>query len=243
MTDLATMLWKEFAEFLGNRRSLRVFAIAVGIFGLLPTLGAARHIPPPLRDVVLPMYVLVACAIVVAQTAPDLVLRERTGHSLEYLLASRLSDGAIFGGKVITAAVMGCVAALLTVALQIVSLNLHGGGGTVGAATAGGIQWLYLASPQGRLLAFLGPVLLAAYLATVGTFVALRVGDQRAAYMVTMLSVGVLVLPFVLKLITPHVTLGWMEGAALVFAVLDLILVGLGIGLFRRERLVLYLQD
>ena len=99
MSDLATMLWKEFAEFLGNRRSLRVFAIAVGIFGLLPTLGAARHIPPPVRDVVLPMYVLVACAIVVAQTAPDLVLRERTGHSLEYLLASRLSDGAIFGGK------------------------------------------------------------------------------------------------------------------------------------------------
>lgn len=242
MNDLATMLWKEFSEFLGNRRSLRVFAIAVGVFGLLPTLGATRHMAPPVRDLVLPMYVLIACAIVVAQTAPDLVLRERNGHTLEYLLASRLSDGAIFGGKVIAAGVMGVVAAWLTVVLQLVSLNLRGGGG-VGGGGAGGWAWLYLATAQGRLLVLLGPVLLAAYLATVGTFVALRVGDQRAAYMVTMLCVGVLVVPFLLEWITPHLTLGWMTGAALAFVLLDLVLVAVGIALFRRERLVLYLQD
>ncbi len=241
MADLGTVLWKEAREFAGNRRFLRLFGIAVLLFGILPSLehrtaqsaGAAA-----LAAVVGLAYVGFSSAIVVAQTAPDLVLHERTGHTLEYLLATRLPDAAIFVGKVLVAAAVGYGTALLTVVVQVLAANLlrHGGAGA-------GWQWGSLASPVGRVLALGGPAALDLYIATVGTFVALRAGDQRAAYMVTMLCVGILVLPFVFGLLPVHGTTAWAGQTVAELAGLALVLVAIGIALFRRERLVLYLQE
>jgi hypothetical protein len=84
---------------------------------------------------------------------------------------------------------------------------------------------------------------IAVYLATVGAFVALRVGGQRAAYMVTILSLGVLPLPLLLQLVHLHVTLSWLTSALLFFAALDAVLLAIGGRLFRRELLVLYPQE
>jgi len=239
MHDLGTVLWKESAEFAGNRRFLRTFGFAVLIMGLLPVLSrqtaAAGASGAALTMFVSLLYALFSGVIVVAQTAPDLVLHERSGRTLEYLLATRLSDAAIFAGKVIVGAAVGYCSSLLTVLIQLLAVNLRGGGGAW--------TWYYLAEPWGRLLVFAAPAALAVYIATVGTFVALRVGDQRAAYMVTMLSVALLAVPFLLHILTLQFTMSWIAHAVIVLAGLALVLVAVGVRLFRREMLVLYLQE
>jgi len=227
------MLWKEAAEFVGNRRFLRVFAIAVLLLGLLPTLEAHKGAATGAALLLDVIYVVLSGVIVVAQTAPDLVVRERSGRTLEYLLATRLPEAAIFGGKILIAATVGYLSAMLTVAVQLLSHGLLGGAWT----------WSFLALPQGRLIALVLPLVLAVYLSTVGTFVALRVGDQRSAYMVTMLSLVVLALPFLLRLVTIHVTMPWLWEALGVLAAVVAVLVVVGFRLLRREMLVLYLQE
>ena len=227
------MLRKEASEFLGNVRTLRVFFLVVLISGLLPTLSleAPFHIPNTLRGALSIFYVVVAAVVVVAQTAPDLVIRERAGHTLESLLASRLPDAAIFAGKALTAALMGYAASLLTLAVQLMgaAVRLHT------------LRLLYLASPTGRWLALAAPLVIAAYMASVGTFVALRILDQWSAYMITVMSLGAIILPFALHWISLDVAAPWLRGAVAVLGGVELVLLALGGRLFRRELLVLFL--
>jgi ABC-type Na+ efflux pump permease subunit len=237
MDDLATMLWKEAAELMGNRRYLRVFTLAVLALGILPGLAQPPAAPEPLLRLFLLLrlaYVLLAAVIMVAQTAPDLVLHERVGRTLDYLLATRLTDGAIFGGKVIVAAAVGYAGGLTAMAVQLVVADLRGGEGW---------QWLYLAFPLGRWIAFAVMAVLVAYVAVVGTFVALRVGEQRAAYMVTVASLFLPVLPFVLHLVALSPTTAWFARATALFALVVAAMAAAGFRLFRREMLALYLQE
>lgn len=233
MSDLGIMLWKELAETWANRRAVRIFAVSVLFLGLLPALTMNAHLPPQVATFIYLPYVLLTAMITAAQTGTDLVLRERTSHTLETLLASRLPDEAIFGGKVAAAVLTGLAAALVTMAVQIAALDTSG--------RASGL--VYLATPVGRLLYLGAPLLLAAYLAPVAVFVALRVSDQRSAYMLTMASVTVLLLPFILHLVHLTFSLSWLGSAAAVLAVVDAVLIVAGGHFFRRERLILYLQD
>jgi hypothetical protein len=231
------MLWKEIAEFAGNRRYLRVFALAVLAMGILPVITTPHRIPAGGGSVIALLrlaYTLFAAVVVVAQSAPDLVLHERSGRTLDYLLATRLPDAAIFGAKVFTAAAVGYVSGLAAVGVQLVVSTARDGHGW---------QWLYLADPIGRVVAFGLTAVLVLYVAVVGTFVALRVGEQRAAYMVTVLSLGVPILPVVLGWIRPSLTASWIGHATLVFGVVALALGAFGLRLFRREMLALYLQE
>lgn len=232
---MATMLWKEAAELVGNRRALRVYAMAILIMSLLPALTRPRGMPPGIAAVMLLGYTVFSSVVVAAQAAPDLVLRERAGRTLETLLASRLSDAAIFGGKVTMAVALGWSAALLTAAVQLVALNLRASGAPW--------QWSYLLLTQGREALFFGVPLLCIYLGTVGSFVAMRVGDQRPAYTVTMLSAGLLVLPVALHLVAFRFTPAGVGEAIGALAVVDLLLVALAVRFFRRSQLILYLQD
>lgn len=84
---------------------------------------------------------------------------------------------------------------------------------------------------------------LSLYVAVVGTFVALRVGEQRAAYMVTIFAVGLLTVPFLVGWLQVSLTIAWLTRAAIVFAGFSILLGLLGLRLFRREMLVLYLQE
>ncbi len=231
--DIGTVLRKEAAEFLGNVRTLRVFFLVVLISGVLPSLSVEVpfNIPHSLRGALSIFYVVVAAVVVVAQTAPDLVIRERAGHTLESLLASRLPDTAIFVGKALTAALMGYAASLLTLIVQL-------GGSAVRLHM---VHWLYLSSPTGRWLALAAPSVIAAYMAAVGTFVALRILDQWSAYMITVMSLGLIVLPFAMRWISLDVAAPWLRGAVLVMAAVDIGLLAAGARLFRRERLVLSL--
>jgi len=235
--DLMTVMWKELAEFVGNTRSLRVFGVAVVLLGLLPLLsghGLGTGATAELRLLIAMYYVLFATLLVVANTAPDLVLHERVGRTLDYLLTTRLPDWAIFGGKVLTATCVGYAAAVVAIALQLLFTAALGGHGWT---------WLYLAVPAGRILTLALPAVLSLYLSVVGTFVALRVGDQRSAYLVTVLAIGVVLAPLLLGWIPVQFTPAWLVKAAAAWAVLALALAAAGLRLFRRQMLVLYLQE
>lgn len=238
MNDLGTMVWKEAAEIVGNRRFLRVFAVAVLAMGILPALSfsydSAALTPSPILALARVAYVLFATAIVVAQTAPDLVLHERVGHTLDYLLTTRLPDWAIFGAKVLVASAIGYLGALLATAIQLVATLVLSGSGW---------NWLFLALPQGRIADLALTADLSLYVAVVGTFVALRVGEQRAAYMVTIFFVGLLVVPFLVGWLHLSLTVTWMVHIALWFAAIAIALGIVGLLSFRREMLVLYLQE
>ena len=80
-------------------------------------------------------------------------------------------------------------------------------------------------------------------MAVVGTFVALRVGEQRAAYMVTILSVGLLAVPFMVGWIHLSLTTQGIGRDAEWLAIIALALNVIGLRLFRRDMLVLYLQE
>lgn len=231
------MIHKEILESFGHRRFLAVFALAALLTGVLPALSLAHaHSHALGGDLMLfrAIYVLLAAVIVVAQTAPDLVLHERVGRTLDYLLTTRLPDAAIFGSKLVVAAGSGYAAAVLALGVQLVLAALLGHSGW---------SWLFLALPIGRVAVFGITAGLTVYLAVVGTFVALRIGEQRTAYMATMLSVGVLIAPFALGWLTLTLTATWMSQAALVFGAVAVALALVGLGLLRRERVVLYLQD
>lgn len=231
-------MWKEIAESLGNRRFLWVFGLVVLAMGVLPALSFAHHASPAgVSSVVVlfrVVYVLFATVIVVAQTAPDLVLHERVGHTLDYLLTTRLSDAAIFGGKVLVAALVGYLAALTATAVQLLAAAVLIGSGW---------HWLFLAPPLGRVAVFGMTAGLSLYVAVVGTFVAIRVGEQRAAYMATILAVGLITVPFILGWLHFSLTMTWAWHAATIFGAVAIVLGLIGLRLFRREMLVLYLQD
>ncbi len=235
MRDFESVVWKEIAEILGNQRSLRVFGIAVLLMGILPSITARHAVLNSVAALLFRLfYVLFSTAIVVANTAPDLVLHERVGRTLDYLLATRLPDSAIFGGKVVVAAGIGYIAALVATILQLVFAALLSGHGW---------NWLYLVNPAGRILAFGMPAALALYVAVIGTFVALRIGDQRSAYLVTILSIGILLVPFFLGWVHIGATTAWFAHATEVFGLIAIVLGVVGVLMFRREMLVLYLQE
>ncbi|MDA8192697.1 MAG: hypothetical protein M0Z53_01690 [Thermaerobacter sp.] len=236
MSDLRTMMAKEFAELRGNRRFLWVFLVAVMAMGVLPTLTFANHHGHfgALGTILLVLYVLFATVAVGANTAPDLVLHERVGHTLDYLLTTRLSARVIFGAKVATAFIVGYVAAMLAIGVQLVAAAILGGHG---------FQWLYLAVPGGRIIAFGMTADVSLYVAVIGTFVALRVGEQRAAYMVTLLSVGLLTVPFIAGWLRLSLTTAWIGHAAMWLGAMAVVLGVIGSRIFRRDMLVLYLQE
>jgi MFS family permease len=213
-----------------------VFLFAVLAMGVIPALTFADRQGNlgTLGNLFLVVYVLLATVIVVANTAPDLVLHERVGHTLDYLLTTRLSERAIFGAKVATAFLVGYTGAFLAMAVQLVAAALLSGNG---------LHWLYLGQVSGRIIALGITAGLSLYVAVVGTFVALRVGEQRAAYMVTLLSVGLLVVPFLVGWLHLSLTTAWFGEAAKWLAVIALALAFIGMRVFRRDMLVLYLQE
>ncbi|MFB5193138.1 hypothetical protein [Alicyclobacillus fastidiosus] len=240
MSDLTTMIWKEVAELFGNRRFLWVFTIAILAMGIIPTLALAKQHGHAINAssltfmILRTVYVLFATAIVVAQTSPDMVLHERVGHTLDYLLTTRLSNHAIFGAKVLISFAVGYVTAILAVAVQLVFAALIGGAGW---------NWLYLATPIGRVITFGITAALSLYVSVVGTFVAVRVGEQRVAYMISIFAVALLTVPFLTGWIHITLTVQWVTRVAIIFGAIAIILGLVGVRLFRRDMLALYLQD
>jgi ABC-2 type transport system permease protein len=129
--DIFSVVWKEWQEYVQQERTRRVgplralaFVAAGGIFlgwQLDPNFG---------RSWLTVMLTTFLSIMFVTTVVPDSFAGERERHTLETLLASRLSDRAILLGKVAAAVSYGWAISLAVLPVGVVAANLiHGSDG------------------------------------------------------------------------------------------------------------------
>jgi ABC-2 type transport system permease protein len=240
--DITTVMTKEWREFFasggGRRASLIVLLIIVAILGVyLPFLVGQGLLTSPW---IVFFYAVFLPLIVVINIIADAIAGERERHTLETLLASRLSDHAIILGKL--GAVVGYTLALsvITALVGMFAANLHGNGS-------------FQFYPLGVLVSIAAFALLVSLLlAGVGALISLRASSVRQAQLAMSAALIVVwVLPLLIYSTLPESLharfLAWISMAnwatvgyilaALVVA--DLIVVAVLIGRFQRSRLIL----
>jgi ABC-2 type transport system permease protein len=183
IADIGTMMWKEWKEILnwgGSRGKLGVL-ILVGVFGIfLPMQMGRAWVESPMM---LAYWAWVPLFLVTSVIA-DSFAGERERHTLETLLASRLSDRAILFGKVGSAVGYGVGITWLSLLLGLVTANLAYGQGKL------------LLYPLAVGLGIVALSLLGAGLAAAaGVLVSLRAATARQAQQT--LSIAIMVLLFV----------------------------------------------
>jgi ABC-2 type transport system permease protein len=244
MTDFATVFWKEWKEIVfersaggaGSYRPLLIVAV-LGIF--MPWRMGPERFFQPSQLLIYSFFAAIAVTAVIA----DSFAGERERHTLETLLASRLSDRAILFGKVAASMAYGWVLALLCVVAGVITVNASHWQGSV---------TLYRDWPSWLIL-LLGPPLVAGAVATAGVLVSLHASTVRHAqqtltvgFMVVFLGTifGATMLPDSWKLWFARVLVTWSAegmifGAAAVLLAVDLALLLAGMARFQRTRLVL----
>lgn len=194
--DIGTMMWKEWREYFagpsasgsggrGRGRGVVGVLLIMGIISILLPLLLGRTLltsgtPVVVDGLYLPVIILLS-------VIPDSFAGERERHTLETLLASRLSDRAILLGKVGAAVAYGWAVGLIAALVQAVVANLSRKNASVGAGLA-----FY---PAGTAIAIvvLG-LLMSLLIASAGCLVSLRATTTRQAQL--NLSFGFLVLIF-----------------------------------------------
>ncbi|HLH41860.1 MAG TPA: ABC transporter permease [Bryobacteraceae bacterium] len=254
-SDFSTVFWKEWKEWKeillersaggggnyrplagGNNRPLILIAV-LGIFVPL-RMGPERFFSPfPLS-----IYTFVS-AIVVTAVIADSFAGERERHTLETLLATRLSDRAILFGKIAASIAYGWSISMLCVLAGTIAANV---------ARWQGHVLLYHDSASWLLL-LLGPPLAACMVATAGVLVSLRAATVRQAQQTLMVGSMVLFfaaifgganLPTAWKAWFSGILVSWpavrlILAAAGVVLMIDLALLLAGMARFQRAKLVL----
>ncbi len=130
ITDIFTILWKEYKEIFSQRPNLRggwssvlIFTFVFGI--LLPAEMGAKWVTSSLNL----FYWDWVPFLMVSSVVADSFAGERERHTLETLLASRLSDRAILFGKLLASIFYGWGLTLAGVLVGLITVNvLHGNG-------------------------------------------------------------------------------------------------------------------
>ena len=242
-TEFNTVLWKEWKEIVmersggaGSYRPLILIAV-LGIFVPFRMPPERFFSPFPLL-----IYAFFAAVVVTAVIA-DSFAGERERHTLETLLATRLSDRAILFGKIAACIAYGWVMAMLCVVVGTVTENVANWNGHV---------MLYQDSASWLVL-LLAPPLTAGAVATAGVLVSLHAATVKQAQQTLMVAVLVLVagsifasnfLPMAWKNWFFGIWSVWSPaslvlGAAGVVLAIDLLLLLAGMARFQRARLVL----
>ena len=244
MNDIMTIVGKELKEFWKARGSLRSrlisFAPLLLVFGI--------YLPLQQREIwtaapaVSGIWFMMLPLVLAGGTAADSFAGERERHTLETLLATRLSDRDIFVGKVL-ATVIYCAGIVWSSALLgLIALNV-----TKGARP------FFMYSPSVLALITVGTILISLLMTGVGVLVSLKAASVRAAAQI--FSVITLALfmggPLLLQALPESAkeavarifstgsltTLGIAAG--LVILVADVIVLALGVARFQRTRLIL----
>ena len=195
IADTVTVMWKEIREYLagasagggsGRGRGVVGVLLIVAVVSILLPLQLGRDLlssgtPVIVDGLYLPLVILL-------NVIADSFAGERERHTLETLLASRLSDRAILFGKVGAAVAYGWAVGLIAALAQAVVANLSQKNATPGA----GLSFY----PAGSAIAIVVFGLLTSLLAAgAGCLVSLRAGSTRQAQV--NLGVGFMVLVFV----------------------------------------------
>ncbi len=239
LADIATVIWKEWKEFVRQRSALLGMLIFLGVFGLFFPAQRGRAWAdsqvPLVNSIILPV-------MLVLSVVADSFAGERERHTLETLLASRLPDRAILIGKFTAVVVYAWGLTITGLALGLITVNVtHPGDGIA----------LY---PQSVTIGcFVFGLLGAGFAASAGILISLRSATVRQAAQT--LSVGLMVLFFGVTTIGTALPRAWRERisdaaqdagaarlvvfAAVVLIAIDLTLLGIAATRFRRSRLIL----
>jgi ABC-2 type transport system permease protein len=244
IADILTVMWKEVKELPYLRGGLRGgkfgLLVFVGVFGIfMPLQSGPEFVSSPVALI----YWAWVPFLLVSSVIADSFAGERERHTLETLLASRLSDRAILFGKMAAAIAYGWGLTLGCILLGLVAVNIVYGKGHLllyPAAIAIGIVVL--------------PFLLAGLASGMGVLVSLRASTVRQAQQA--FSIGFLLL-FIPLFLIPVLPEEWkirltqavmaanfnlnavLAGAAAVVALLDIGLVVAAVARFQRARLIL----
>ena len=242
LADIFTVAWKEFREILtfGDTRGRSKFSllILILIFGIVVPLQNGREwVRSPISILVWGWMPFLWVSGIVA----DLFAGERERHTLESLLATRLSDQAILFGKLLAALTYGFTLTWVIMLVSVVTINLvfRGDG--------------FLFFPAGIALgALVFSFLVSGLSASVGVLVSLRAGSVRQAQQMMSAGMLVLFLPIMLIQFIPKawlVSIGNMLEnvqpvkvafwAAIVLLVIELVLIAIARRLFQRSKLIL----
>jgi ABC-2 type transport system permease protein len=240
IADVRAMIWKEFRELLqGGSRGKMMPVVLLLIYGVFFPLQAGRSWVDSYQVICFGLGISV---FMVLSIVADTIAGERERHTLETLLASRLSDRSILIGKIAAVVLYGWGLTILSLIAGLIAVNLSVGNGHL------------LLYPTGRAIATMVLTFLFAILATgIGVLVSLRASTVRQAQQ--SLSIGWLALFFLgvfgVQLISPstrarlehRLSTVQLTTAVLVIVailiVLDVIVLAVNFARFQRSRLIL----
>lgn len=244
IADLLTMMWKEWKELLmqqgGSRKGLLPMVIVpLGILGaLLPWQMGRAWVESPMSLAMWAWLPLMLMSSLIA----DSFAGERERHTLETLLASRLTDRVILFGKMGAVVSYGWGMTLVGILLGLMTVNLAHGHGEILL-----YSWKFA-------LAILGVSLLGAWLAAgAGVLVSLRAATVRQAQQKLMIAImlllfapvyGIKALPTewqkrIAEALMAGGTVRLVLTLVVILAVVDLSLIAASVSRFQRARLIL----
>ena len=242
ISDVFTVAVKELREIFtfGDVRGRSKFSLLVliVIFGIvIPLQNGRAWVSSPINIMVWAWMPFLWVSGIVA----DLFAGERERHTLEALLATRLSDQAILFGKLLAALAYGFILTWVIMLASLITINISYGRGD-----------LLFYPPQTTLAALVFSVLIAGLSASIGVLVSLRAGSVRQAQQMMSAGMLVLFLPFMLIQFVPVRWLRTLEDVvtsvsplqiafflAILLAVIETILILVALRLFQRSKLIL----
>jgi len=242
ITDVITVALKELREIFtfgdARGRGKLSLVVLVLIFGIVFPLQSGREwVESPVSIMVWGWMPFLWVSGIVA----DLFAGERERHTLEALLATRLSDQAILFGKLLAAMTYGFTLTWLIMLASLVTVNISFGG-----------DGLLFYSRDVTLGALVFSILISGLSASIGVLVSLRAGSVRQAQQIMSMGMLVLFLPLMLIQFIPK---AWLESIgnivenvqpmqvaewiAVGLLVVELVLIAIATRLFQRSKLIL----
>jgi len=171
IADVWTVTWKEWQEFRDQLLSLRRGGLSALILALILGVIAPVQIGPEwVHSKIVVAYWPFLAATMVSSLIADSVAGERERHTLETLLASRLSDSAILIGKIVAAVLYGLGFAVANLLIGLVAVNV-----------AFHESAPILFEPRQFIVTILLTLLASLFMAGVGVFISLRASTVKQA--------------------------------------------------------------
>jgi len=171
MTDIWTVVWKEWQEFRDQLLSVRRGGLSALILALILGVVAPVQLGAEwVESKLIVGYWPFLAATMVSSLIADSVAGERERHTLETLLATRLSDSAILIGKILAAVLYGLGFAVANLLIGLIAVNIaHRENG------------LILFSAQRFTVTILLTILSSLLMAGIGVFISLRASTVKQA--------------------------------------------------------------